>query len=232
MKPRLLLVFSIAWFAYTLPLHALEFRLVSWEGEISDLKYSNGSAQVTISASESNLSDVYEFKGSPPLILYKEVQKEGKTVRQAVATLTPPDGFTKAIVLLAYTDASKTTYSGVWINDSVDARPPQTVTYHNFSSYPIAIKLDTKEYMIPPKGDYIQSTNAAMKRVLFKAAAQTKTGWEVVASTVQPVRPGLRTLVMMRDGRPDSYTGLTEVVDILKFNDYPPPPEPTTVASR
>lgn len=225
MNLRLLIVILLAVTGGVAPLRAIEFRLISWEGEVLGLKYSNGTTQVPIDAAEGALSSPYRFEGSGPLVLYREVEVEGKTVRIPMASLTIPSGYTQAIILLAYADATRTTYIGSWINDSPEVRPPQTVTYRNFSSYPIAIKIGATEHVIGPKEGHTQTTDPKVERVVFKAATQTPSGWKVVASTVQPVRPGLRTLVLIRDGRPD-YTGHKELVDLLMFNDYPPPPAP------
>ncbi|MFA6288700.1 MAG: hypothetical protein WC661_15055 [Opitutaceae bacterium] len=217
----------------TFPLRAVEFRLISWEGEIQGLQYADGKAKVAIDASEGALSSAYRFEGAGPLVLFREVKVDDKIVRIPVATLTIPSGLTQAIILLSYADATRTTYTGKWINDSVDVRPPQTVTYRNFSSYTVAIKMGTAEHVLPANEGLTLATGSTVERVLFKAAAQTQSGWQVVASTVQPVRPGLRTLVIMRNGRPD-YTGHKEIIDLLMFNDYPPPPTPpgTPLASR
>lgn len=90
--------------------------------------------------------------------------------------------------------------------------------------------MGTVERVIPPNLGHIQATDPAIDGFMFKAAAQTQTGWQIITSTTQPVRPGLRTLVLLRDGRPD-YRGHKELIDLIKFNDYPPPPA-TSVASR
>lgn len=230
MKPRLFFHLSCFLAVIVIPVHALEFRLVSWEGEISDLKYSDGNTQVPVDADEGTLSAPYDYKSPGPLVLYREVVVDGKLVRQPVVTLAIPAEFTEAIVVLAYVDASRTTCVGTWIDDSLESRPPQTVTFWNFSSYPVAIKLGNEEHSISPSGSLTRPTDPAVERVRFKAAAQTLAGWEVFASATQPVRPGMRSLVLLRDGRPD-YRGFKELVDMLRFNDYPPRPAPA-IASR
>jgi len=231
LRSRLFLSLILA--ACALPLRALEFRLISWEGEITALKYLDGTKKIAINASEGALSPTYHFGSTSPLVLFREVVVDDKTVRTPVATLTAPSGVKQAIILLAYADATRTTYTGSWIDDSLEVRPAQTVTYWNFSSYPIAIKMGSMDREIPPNEGLTLATGPTVERVLLKAAAQTKSGWQVFASTTQPVRPGLRTLVIMRNGRPD-YTGHKEIIDLLKFDDYPPPPDPavTPVASR
>lgn len=225
MKPRWTVFFFVTLTGCALPLQALDFRVISWDGEIAGLKYSDGKLPVAIDAVEGSLSSSYHFAGEGPLVLYREVNVEDKIVRIPAATLAAPPGFTQAIILLAYADATRETCTGLWIDDSAAVRPAQTVTYRNLSGHSVAIKIGTEDQVIPPKGTHTLVTDPKVERMIFKAAAQTEAGWKVVASSVQPVRPGLRTLVLLRDGRPD-HTGHREIIDLLTFNDYPPPPAP------
>ncbi|HEY9247723.1 MAG TPA: hypothetical protein VIO38_01250 [Rariglobus sp.] len=212
---------------------ALEFRLVSWDGDINDLNYATGGKVVPVAACESLLSPAYQWIGTGPLILFREVKQDGKTVRIPVATLTPPTELTHAILLLSATDASHSTYAGRWINDSLDARPLQTITYLNLSQYLIGIRLGEEEYTVAPQSSRTQATDTSVQRLLLKAAAKTPSGWEIIASTSQTVRAGRRTLVLLRDGRPQ-VNGHIDRIDFLIFNDRPQPPASpgTPVASR
>jgi hypothetical protein len=212
----------------------LEFRLISWAGTIEDLKYANGQKSVDVVAWDSVLSPKYQFTGAGPLVLFREIQLEDKTVREPVASLTPPAGFTHAILLLAPTDATKKTYTARWINDSPEVRQAQTITYENLSSYPVAIKLGEEKLTIAPQETLSRPTNPAFRRLALQIAAQTEKGWELVVSQSQPIRPGLRTLVLLRDGRPGP-DGIKERLDYLTFSDLPPPPSPRngpSLASR
>lgn len=210
---------------------ALEFRVLSWSGPIDDLKYTNNGQVVDLVAWDSVLSPRYQHSSSSPLVLFREIQQEGKKHREAVATVSPPEGFTHAILMLAAADSAKTTYSVIWLNDSPNVRKAQTITYQNFSSYPVAIKLGKEAISLAPQEAVTRPTDPAFDRLPLKIAAQTPTGWETVAGTSQPIRPGLRTLVILRDGRAKTEEGDTDLIDLLAFNDLPPP-EPTTVASR
>lgn len=212
---------------------ALEFHLVSWDGEITDLNYAQGTKAVPVEACESLLSPPYQWTGTGPLVLFRKIQHEGKTVRMPVATLTPPAGLTNAILLLSATDSSHTAYSGLWIDNSLDARPLQSTTYYNLSHYLIGIRLGNEEYTVAPQSSRTQLTDTSVQRMLLKAAAKTASGWEIIASTSQTVRPGRRTLVFLRDGRPQ-INGHIDRIDFLIFHDRPviPSPEGTPVASR
>lgn len=205
-----------------LPAAALEFRLLSWDGEITDLHYAAGAEAVPVAAYENRLSPANPFTGTGPLVLFRETKLDGKTVRIPVATLTPPPDLTHAIVLLSATDPARTAYTGVWMDDSVENRPLQTVTYRNFSSYTVAIRLGDEDHIVAPRSFLTRHATAATQRMVLKAAAQTESGWEIIASTSQSMRPGRRTLVLLRDGRPQP-NGHKDRIDFLVFNDRPAP---------
>lgn len=219
-------MFFLAAASATPQLHALEFRLLSWDGDIRDLKYAAGQKPVDVVATEGALSPKYTYTGSGPLVLFREVQQEDKTVRVPVASLTPPEGFTHAILMLAAVDAAGTAYTARWINDSPEVRREQTITYENLSSYAVAIKLGKDELLVAPGAATTRATNPDVFRLALKVAAQTPKGWEMIISSSQPVRPRLRTLVILRDGRENPY-GPKEPVEYLAFNDLLPPPNPS-----
>ncbi|HSI08413.1 MAG TPA: hypothetical protein VK985_07460 [Rariglobus sp.] len=233
MNTRAFLFLLLAAVLLTPAAHALEFRLLSWNGDIEGLNYANGQKPVPVIAREGTLSPKYPYTGAGPLVLFREIQKDGKTVREPVATLPPPAGFTHAILVLAATDDAGTAYTARWINDSPEVRKAQTITYENLSSLPVAIKLGQEELTLESNAKLTRPTNPAVRRVALMVAAHTQTGWELVVSSSQPVRPGLRTLVILRDGRANPY-GPTEPVECLSFHDLPPPPAPagTSVVSR
>lgn len=221
--PRLSLI--VLTLAAAANLRALEFRLLSWDGEITDLHYKRGAETVPVAAYENLLSPPYTWTGTGPLVLSRETRQEGKTVRTTVATLPPAGDLTHAILLLAATDATRTAYTGIWMDDSPESRPPQTITYRNLSSSTVAIRLGADDFTVPPQSFRTQRTEATTQRMVLKVAAQTQSGWEIIASTSQSVRPGRRTLVLLRDGRPQP-NGHKDLIDFLVFNDRPAPPTP------
>lgn len=233
MNPRICFAFLLSLLAFVTGAQALEFRLLSWIGDIEDLKYAEGSKVVPVAAQEGAVSPSYHFTGSGPLVLFREIRLEDKTVRQPVATLTPPAGFTHAIVMLTPVDDARSAYTARWINDSPEVRRAQTITYENLSSLPVVIKLGTEELALEPNDKATRATNPLVRRLALMVAAHTAKGWELVISSSQPVRPGLRTLVILRDGRDNPY-GPREPVEYLAFNDLPPPPAPSgpSVVSR
>ncbi len=230
MNIRFIIAFLLVIAPFAPSSHALEFRLLSWSGTIEDLKYTNGQKPIEVAAWDSALSPPYKFTGTGPLVFFREVLVDDKKVRVPVATLPPPEGITHAIILMAATDSSGQAYTAIWMNDSPEVRKAQTITYRNFSSYPVVIKLGTEEIPLDPKEVCTRTTNPELQRLPLQIAARTTTGWEVISSLSQPIRPGLRTLVLLRDGRMQP-SGIKALVDCLAFNDLPPPPKPPADAA-
>ena len=173
----------------------------------------------------------YQFTGTGALVFFREAVVDEKKVRVPVATLHPPEGFTHAILLLSATNDSGQAYTATWMDDSPEVRKAQTITYRNFSSYPVVIKLGPEEISLAPKEMITRSTDPALQRMPLTIVAQTATGREVITNSFQPIRAGLRTLVILRDGRMQP-SGIKALVDCLTFNDLPPAPTSAPVASR
>lgn len=211
---------------------ALDFRVVSWEGEITGLHFATGKKNVEIMADEGLFSPWYSLIEPGPLVFFREVQQEDKILRIPVVTLTPPVDFTRAILVLAATDASRATYTGIWIDDSLEARPPQTLTVRNLSSHTVALKIGSNERILAIDEIFTFPTDANAQRIPFKMAAFTQSGWAVVANSSQAIRRGRRTLILLRDGRPQA-AGIREIIDMVTLNDRPPLPAPavTSVAT-
>ena len=216
-----LLALCVLTLAALAPARAIELRFVNWDGDESSLKFTNKGKTITLRASESSLSPVYTFDGAGPLVLFKDIVVDGKTVRQTAATLEVPAGLTHAIVVIAATDAAMTTYAGKWIDDSPASRPAGTVRLVNFSNHAVSFKIDTSEFTIAPASAHQVPIKANVRRILMQAATQVDGQWKVVANNPLPVRSGLRMLLLLRDGRPQEGSELN-VVDLLSFNDQPP----------
>jgi hypothetical protein len=201
--------------------HALEFRLLALGNEITDLNYKLGSEVVPVNAGENGLSPPYQWTGGGALTFFRKIENEGKVTSKVVATFTPPEGLKQAILILV-PEPADATYTGLWMDDSQEARPVQTITYRNFSRYTIAIQLGDEQFTVAPKSFVVCPTGPTNQRVVLKAAVQTGNGWQLIASTSQSVRVGRRTLVILRDGRPQS-NGESALVDFILFHDRPSP---------
>lgn len=200
---------------------AVELRFLSVEGEERALKFTNKGATVDVSADENSLSPVYLFEESGPLVLFKEVVKDGKTVRVTAATLAVPSGLTHAVVILAASDKSSATYSGAWIDDSSQTRPAGTILLLNRSRYPLSFKLDAEEFTLEPQGVHQMPFSQDINRIVIQADAKVADKWERVFGNPLPVRAGVRVLLLLRDGRPQAGSK-TNLVDMLSFYDRPP----------
>jgi hypothetical protein len=203
------------------PAHALDFRVLVWDGSESALKYAANGKTIGISGTENDLSPVYRVTGAGPLVLFKEIKQEEKTVRETAATLPLPVGVTHAILILAATDPSQKIYSGMWINDAPDSRPAETIQFVNLSSYPTAFKFGEQDFVIAPGGNHQVRFDAALERIVLRGAASVGDKWELFSGNPVPVRAGLRLLMVLRNGRP-APGRTTAVVDMVSFYDRPP----------
>lgn len=219
LRPSVLLAVSLLSAA---SLHAVELRFLSWEGSEGALRFANRGKVVTLRADETVLSQVYTFDGPGPLVLFKEVEREGKIVRETAATLAVPEGATHAIIVLAAVDALRRAYVGEWIDDGPEARPAGTIRLVNLSGHQVAVQLEDRRFTLAPGERNQVSVDGAVQRIVAKAAAQVAGGWKVVADNPLPMRPGLRLLLILRDGRPQPGSE-PNVVDLLSFYDRPPP---------
>lgn len=203
-------------------LNAVELRFLNWEGRTDALHFANKGGTVAIQADENPLSPAYIFEDAGPLVLFKDVVIEGKTVRVPAGTLAVPADLTHAIVVLSAIDKAPNTYAGAWIDNSPTARPARTALLINRSHYPVAFKMDSTELTLAPNGTHQFSFSSnAESRVVVQASAQVNGKWDPIFGNPLPVRSGLRVLLLLRDGRPQPGSK-TNLVDILSFYDRPP----------
>jgi len=202
---------------------AVEFRLLNWDGYDADLKFTNGGKAVPVSANENDFSIVYKYTETDPIIFYKEVKRDDKTVKEIAATVAVPADMTHGILILAATDSTLKTYVGLWVDDSPESRPASTIRFVNLSSHKTVFKLGNEQFSLSPSGTHQVKFDPAVQRVVLQGAAQVDSQWIQFSGNPIPVRAGLRLLVVMRDGRPSIGRDPTPV-DLLSFYDRPPVP--------
>lgn len=216
---RLHLVLLVLLVAAAPSAHALEFRLLSWSGEITDLFYSQGGKSVPVTASETTVSPRYSWSGSGQFVLYRERLLEGRAVRDPVFTLEAPKDVAKAILLLSLDPHDPSRNSGQWIDDTPAGIPPEAVTYLNLSSQTVAVQVGAETSFIEAKTSKTLLLDNTRRLLALKIAAQNPGGWQVVSSSSIKTYPGRRTLFILRDGRPQP-NGLSDIIDQLRFDDY------------
>ena len=207
--------------------HAVDLRFLNWEGSENALKFTNKGTTVAISASENSLSPVYVFEGPGPLELFKEVVRKDKTMREPACTLEVPPALTHAIVVLTATDQSLQTYTGVWIDDSPLTRPAGTIKLLNLSHQQVVLKMNSTEFTLAPSESHQVTLSQKKNRIVVEAEAHVDGSKEHIINNPIAMRPGLRLLLVLRDGRPQQGSK-TNLVDILSFYDRPPAPPETT----
>lgn len=201
-------------------LHAVELRFLATEGTEESLKFASRGKTVPIRADDNALSPAYVFDESGPLVLFREVVSDQKTVRVPAATLTVPPGLTHAIIVLTAT-AVPGAYAGACIDDSPSARPAGTVRVVNLSKHRVTLRIDTAGFTLAPFETQQVSVTPEVTRVSMQADALAGDRREPIAGNPIPMRPGLRLLLILREGRP-SPGNPTRLVDLLPLYDRPP----------
>lgn len=204
---------------------ALEFRVLSWSGSPSGLRLSSasGSWVVPLEASEDVLSAPITAPGGALTLL------DSADAKRPLATLLPPPDMERAILVLAPNPGEGEAYRGLWLDDSPEARPENSITLHNFSSTRVALQLGSEQTLLSPGDRHVRRFAANERSVMILAAIPRDEGWTRVISSPQPVKNGFRILVILRDGRLRA-DGSREPLDRVTFYDYKRPTPATPAA--
>lgn len=220
--PTVLRAFCGTLLALLLPIaaQALEFRVLSWSGALNDLHLSTGRDAQTIPlvAGEDALSAPYRVQSTDVLRLFA-IPVTDESVVEPVATLSVPKNLERAILVLAPNPGAGDAYVGLWIDDSLESRPDNSVTLHNLASMPVALRLGATEVLLQPRESHAQVFGATERSLMIQAAIPRGSKWERVTSSPQPVRKGVRILIILRDGR-RLADGSMSAVDKVTLYDY------------
>lgn len=214
MKSLILFVVSLAVISSA---QALEFRVLSWSGEIRGLKYQDGVQTVELQANEDALSRFYRKNDGTPLVFFREAAVAGNSVRVPVAAPSAPEGMTRGILVLS-PRASGDGYDGGWIADDAQAAPPGTLRFLNYTRRSLAVRTSGDQWMQAPGEARRVEFESGRRAVPILVAAEIDDEWRRVVNVSQPVRDGHRLLVLLRDGRP-SPGGITSPVELLVLYD-------------
>ncbi len=230
----------------TAPVRAVQFRLVAWDTQDSNLQFDAHGAPTEVQASTNVLSPQYESKGSGPIILYKRVEHEGKPRKQVACTVDIPAGLEQGLLLLIPGDDSKTVdrkvlpdslgfispgapliYDYVWLDDSPSAHPPGTIEFRNMASLPIAFKIEQQQCMLAPKDKIQVPLITGARQMSFRAAAAMIDGkWKVFACNPLATNGPERMLVIIRDGPAAKNVSGEPNISVVRLYDWPAPPKP------
>ena len=230
------------------PARAVQFRLIAWDTQDSNLQFDTHGTATEVQASTNILSPQYESKGAGPIILYKQVEHEGKPRKQVACTVDIPAGLEQGLLLLIPGDDSKAVdrkvipdslgfispgapliYDYMWLDDSLIAHPPGTIEFRNMSSLPIAFKIEQQQCMLASKDKIQVPLIPGARQMSFRAAAAMIDGkWKVFACNPLATNGPERMLVIIRDGPAAQNVSGAPNISVIRLYDWPAPPKPAT----
>lgn len=230
------------------PVQAVQFRLIAWETQDSNLQFDTLGKATEVQASTNVLSPLYETKGAGSLVLYKRVEHEGKPRKQTACTVDIPAGLEQGLLLLIPGDDSKAVdhkvlpdslgfvspgapliYDYMWLDDSLIAHPAGTIEFRNLSSLPIAFKIEQQQCMLAPKDKIQVPLVPGVRQMSFRAAAAMIDGkWKVFACNPLATNGPERMLVIIRDGPASRNVKGEPNINVIRLYDWPAPPKPDT----
>lgn len=226
--PRLSLLFLALVFSLcglpSLTAQTLEFRVLSWSGAPANLHLarSAGAEPILLKAAEDVLSPVYRVQGASPLRLFGSPADAASPEAEPLAVIPQPAGLVRAILVLAPNPAAAGSYVGMWLDDSPEARPDDSITLHNLSSSPVALRIGSEQARLDSRQHHTYRFSASERSVMIQAAVPRGDQWERIVSDPQPVKRGFRILVILRDGRRQAG-GEISALDRVTFYDYRKP---------
>jgi hypothetical protein len=198
MNPVSLIITLVLLLGASGSLRALEFRVLSWEGEIKGLKYDNGSKTTEIVALDSAFSPVYFLKNSTKLELYRDTEDpENNGGRESLVVLAAPEAsVTRAILILA--PGGGGSFFARWIDDSPAMHPANTLRVHNFTRKPLAFQSNGEQWRLGPSEVYGVSIPTSARQIPLQIAEETDGKWAIVWGSQLPVRKNYRVHVFVR----------------------------------
>jgi hypothetical protein len=201
---------------------ALEFRLLSWKGDIGELYYTDRGQRVEVNANDYIPSIPYQKSDTKSLELCRDIpMPDGPARRQVVALIALPEpAIARAILILTTTPEG---YAGRWLDDSPSVHPVNTIRVYNFSSRALAFQAAGEQWQQSPGDIHLVAFDPASRQFSIHIATQVNDAWQLVAGGPQPVRKNNRIHLLIRDIRPSEDDRSGEYVDLLFFRDPVPP---------
>jgi hypothetical protein len=216
-------------FFLAVPLSALEFRVLSWQGSLDGIFLLEGSKRVPILGEESRLSPKQTAPSAEQLTLYREVMVEQRLVPVVVVALPMPREYSRAILVLSQNPANPSQVSGFWLNDTLSAFPVGSFVFHNLSQHSVALKVEGQVRMLESRESWQAGFSAASRRTHASAAIQDGEAIRHILNHALKTHPDYRILLVFRNGRPH-MEGSDEIdmpVEYVMIYDHQPPENPS-----
>jgi hypothetical protein len=189
--------------AQTASSNATVVRLMSWQGELTDLILDGGTTTVPAQADESLSNEYAVVLRKPVLRIFKSIPADGEARRIPQAEITIDPGITRAIILLIQAPAgSPLPLVGRVLDDSLEAQPVNSIRVLNLATRTVALRMGDETSSVVSGAEILfPYDNLTAPHVLFQLAVQTNGNWRIVRRNLQPIPRGQRVFCLLRDGR-------------------------------
>lgn len=186
---------------------AMSVRLMSWAGDLPDIWLRDGGDYVPARAGEFILGRPLMLRARTGEIrVFRDVELDGATRKQPLASVPMPAGANDVLVLLAPSaEGGELPLEGKAFDQSLEAHPLDTLRVLNLSSHTLGLKVGDDTVSVASGAERLFSFQAAGQANLavYLAVAEGEAGWKLVQSSLLATPRGRRVLGIVRDGRPD-----------------------------
>lgn len=183
------------------PLRALDFRVISWHGQLDGLFLVEGARRIPLQGAEQDLSPRQRITARKELVLYREARIEGRLVPVPVATLPVPADHTRALLVVAQDPANPNRVAGFWLDDSPNTFPAGSFVFHNLSKLPVALKAEDSVHRLGARESWSRGFPTDARFASVSAAATEGDAARIILDHRLKVHPDYRVIFIFRDGR-------------------------------
>jgi hypothetical protein len=194
------------------------FRVLSWDGQISEIFYDFEKTEYAIGATEGSPSLSMPLPSNGTITLYqKRPINDVKFDKVPLVTLKSPSTGNRKILLLTYTKDKK--LDGRWFSYDLDQKNNPTIHLLNLSSEQIGVKLNDqiKEMAILEEWAFQCKPNDELQcRIVAKRAGV----WKPIWAAAYLMHEKMYLFGIIRDGRKSDGDLISEI-ELVPIIDYP-----------
>lgn len=204
----------------------VEFTLVGWAGEITNLAYRQDGGLVPVTVPAYLRSKVYKYAGPARMGFYlKDAPQDPKQGETPVATVRFEPGVHRYTVLLA---GQSGVYLAQAVADDPDKFPIGQARLFNLCPTRMAIRCNQASTLVLAPKQYVLVKPEPNHVLVTQAAYETDGGWRKASDDFVPIRPDEQTSIfflLSEDQRFRSVDGVARAVQMVILRGKPPASE-------